>query len=238
MLIEFPRTRHALHRRAPDVEAALSEGRAACAKSHPGGTCFAESRPYTERFKEKCMIRPRLAAVCFLTLGLLAANGQAPAGSKSVLLEAVEAAGDATTLNNWRSIYGSVSKTQATSRELGITVRNMSALPGEFDIEWYFVAKPAAGTRRFLYDKGEKHVSLKPSAFEKFAVESRELTNHRYNSAFSGYSYKSGDKSDGWILRARVGEEIVRVKASNPQLEQLVGNKEEFKKFVEAMRKP
>lgn len=179
------------------------------------------------------------AGVCLLILFCwpALAQAQAPGASKSVFIDVAEAAGDAKTLDRWRSYYGSVSQTKASTRQLGLTVRNMSAVPGEFEIEWYFVGKPAAGTRRFLYDKGTKRVSLAPGTFEKFAVESKELTNHRYNSVYSGYSYKSGDKADGWIIRAKVGEEVVRVKASSPQLEQLEKNKAEFDRFVESMRK-
>jgi hypothetical protein len=179
------------------------------------------------------------AGVLFMMLvvGAFPLWGQQPGGSKSVYIEVVEAAGNAATLDSWRSVYGSNSRTQAATRELGITVRNMSAAPGQFEIEWYFVGKPANGTRRFLYDKGSRRVSLQPGALEKFAIESKELTNYRYHSVYSGYSYKSGDKADGWILRAKVGDEVVRVKASNPQLEQLEKNKAEFAKFVADMRK-
>jgi hypothetical protein len=163
---------------------------------------------------------------------------QAPATSRSVFIDAVESAGDSRTTNNWRTYDGSYSKTKVASRELAITIRNMSALPGQFSIEWYFVGKPANGTRRFLYDKGEKQVTLTPSSFEKFSVESKDLTSKAVRDSYYyyGYNYKSGDRPDGWIIRAKVGDDVVRVKASSPQLEQLEKNKEEFAKFVEKQK--
>src|ERR1700712_389961 len=96
-----------------------------------------------------------LAVLCF---GLvLSARGQAPGTtSKSVFLDVVESTGSSKTINHWRDVSGAYSQTKTSTRELGITVRNMSALPGDFEIEWYFFGKPAAGTGRFLYDKGSK----------------------------------------------------------------------------------
>ncbi len=165
-------------------------------------------------------------------------HSQQAATSKSVFIEAVESTGGSQTTDHWRSVYGGYNKTRTATRELGITIRNMSALPGQFDIEWYFVGKPASGGRRFLYDKGSKQILLEPGKFERFAVESKELSSRSVRDYYySGYNYKSGDKADGWIIRAKVGEEVVRVKASNPQLEQLEKNKEEFARFVDSGRK-
>ena len=177
----------------------------------------------------------------FLTVlaSLLAVSSllaQVPASSKSVFIDAVESTGDSKTINNWRYSDGSYNKTKVATRELNITVRNMAALPGQFTIEWFFVGKPATGTRRFLYDKGERNVTLAPNAFDKVSVESKELTSNTIRDTFyTGYSYKSGDKPDGWIVRAKVGDEIVRVKTSSPQLEQLHSNKDEFDKLVGKM---
>ncbi len=146
----------------------------------------------------------------------------------------MEGNGDSKTTNNFRSYDGSYSKTRTATRELAITVRNMSAIPGKFTIEWFFVGKPANGTRRFLYDQGTREVTLGPSAFEKFPVESKELSSQTSRDTYYSfnYSYKSGDRPDGWIIRAKVGDDVVRVKASNAQLEQLESNKEEFAKFI------
>jgi hypothetical protein len=111
----------------------------------------------------------------------------------------------------------------------------MSALPGEFQIEWYFFGKPANGTGRFLYDKGSKKVMLAPGATEKVSIDSKELSNHTYRGDgyyWYGYNYTSGDKADGWIIRAKVGEEVVRLKASNPVLEQLSQNPDAFAKLT------
>ncbi len=183
-----------------------------------------------------------LAVLCtLLAVGSAWAQAPVPASgaggsSKSVFIDASESTGDSKTTNNWRYSDGSYSKTKVATRELNITVRNMSALPGQFTVEWFFVGKPSSGTRRFLYDKGQRNVTLAPSAFEKISVESKELTSNSVRDYYYyGYSYKSGDKPDGWIIRAKVGDEVVRVKTSSPQLDQLESNKAEFERFVGTM---
>jgi hypothetical protein len=176
------------------------------------------------------------AAVLGIVAFISPVCAQAPATSRSVFLEAMESAGDSKTTNNWRTYSGSYDKTKVATRELAITVRNMSqTLPGKFTIEWYFIGKPTNGTRRFLYDQGNKEITLAPSAFEKIAVESKELSSRTVRDSYYysyGYNYKSGDKPDGWIIRAKVNGEVVRVKASSPQLELLEKNKAEFEQFV------
>ena len=167
------------------------------------------------------MKSPGLLAA-LLYVAIFTAEGQAQATSKSVFLDVVESTGNSKTVNHWRDISGNYSQTKTSSRELNVTVRNMSAAPGEFEIEWYFFGKPASGSGRFLYDKGSKKVALAPSAFEKIAIDSKELSNRTVRDYYYyGYNYTSGDKADGWIIRAKVGGEVVRVKASNALLEQL-----------------
>ena len=184
-----------------------------------------------------------LLVLCFVAI--FPVQGQVPqippqaappaAMSRSVFLDAVESTGSSKTINHWRDISGAYSQTKTSSRELSITARNMSALPGEFEIEWYFFGKPASGSGRFLYDKGSKKLTLAPNASEKFAIDSKELSNHTTRGDYYyyyGYTYNSGDKADGWVIRAKVGEEVVRVKASNAVLEQLTANAEAFTKLT------
>jgi hypothetical protein len=170
--------------------------------------------------------------VLFL-LAICHAPGQTPAASKSVFLDAVESTGNAKTVVHGRDVYGGYNQTRTSSRALAITVRNMSALPGEFEIEWYFFGKPASGTGRFLYDKGSQKVSIAPGAFQKVSVDSKELSAHTVRDYYYwGYNYTSGDKADGWIIRAKVGDEVVRVKASSALLEQMTADKEAFARLT------
>ena len=187
------------------------------------------------------MLRMKTSLLLFVVtaFAILPARAQAPAASKSASVDVAESNGSAATLDSWTSAYGSFDKTKATTRALGITVRNMSATaPGDFEVEWFFFGKPANGSKRFLYDKGSQRLTVKPSAFEKFAVASKELTSQRYHSAYSGYTSHSGDKADGWIVRVKSGGEVIRVKGSNAQLEQLEKDKPGFEAMLKNMRTP
>lgn len=72
--------------------------------------------------------------------------GQAPALSKSAAIDVADNAGDSTTLDRWRSVYGSNSRTTATVRELTINVRNMSGtLPGHIRCRVVFRRQESRG---------------------------------------------------------------------------------------------
>ena len=179
---------------------------------------------------------PLLAIVLF---SVPPAHAQAPATSKSATLDVAESQGNAATLARWASSYGSFDKTKAITRALGITVRNMSTnTPGDFEIEWFFFGKPAGGGKRFLYDKGSQRLAMKPSAMEKFVAGSKELVSARYHSAYSGYTYHSGQKADGWIVRVKSGDEVIRVKGSDAQMEQLEHDKVGFEAMRKTLRTP
>ena len=200
---------------------------------------WTERRCQTVRFFPT-MPRMKTSLLLFTAAALAVppARAQEQAASKSATVDVVESNGNAATLDSWVSAYGSFDKTKATTRALGITVRNMSAsAPGDFEIEWFFFGKPANGGKRFLYDKGAQRLAVKPSAFEKFAVASKELTSERYHSAGTGYTYHSGDKADGWIVRVKSGGEVIRVKGSSVQFEQLEHDKAGFELMLKNMRK-
>jgi len=163
---------------------------------------------------------------------LVGAPAQTPQTSRSATIDVEERAGNANALNSWRSVYGSSERTLAMTRNYTIVVRNLSAQPGEFDVEWFLVAKPAGGSRRFVYDRGQRHVSLKGGAFEKLVVAGKELSNYRYHSAVSDRTWKSGTKADGWVVRVKADGEVIRIKTSDPQLEQMVKKPEEFDRFI------
>ena len=77
-----------------------------------------------------------------------------------------------------------------------------------------------------------------PGAFQKLPVDSKELSNHTVRDYYwYGYTYSSGDKADGWVIRAKVGEEVVRVKASNPLLEQMASDPDGFTKLTSKTKK-
>ena len=80
-----------------------------------------------------------LALFASALLAAVPAYAQAPAVSKSATVDVVESNGNAALLDSWAGTYGSFEKTKATTRALGITVRNMSAAAGGFRIRFLHV---------------------------------------------------------------------------------------------------
>ena len=177
----------------------------------------------------------RLELLLVLFVGaVLTVRAQDTTSSRSVFLDVVESTGNSKTVNHWRDISGNYSQTKTSSKDLDVTLRNMSPnLPGDFEVEWYFFGKPASGSGRFLYDKGSKKITIAPSASEKVPVESKELSAHTVRDNYwYGYSYTSGDKADGWIIRVKAGGEVVRVMDSSPLLEQAAADPAAFDKLT------
>ena len=76
-------------------------------------------------------------------------------------------------------------------------------------------------------------------ASEKLPIESKELSAHSIRDYYYyGYRYTSGDKADGWILRVKAGDELVRVKGSSPLLEQAAADEAAFTKLTKNTQTP
>lgn len=156
--------------------------------------------------------------------------------SKMVALDATTDIEKQDTNYNWVKPSGRYKKTTETTTALTITARNASpSLDGEFTIEWWFVAKKLHGSTngfgQFAQSNGSKTISLKAGTSEVVVAESdpeKLVTKHKIHHPTHEY----GKKVEGWIVRAKVGDEVVRVKASTPMLEAMASNKIEFDKFV------
>ena len=84
-------------------------------------------------------MKTSLAILVTVLLSALPARAQAPATSKSATVDVVESNGNAALLDSWAGTYDFFEKTKATTRALGITVRNMSAAAGGFRIRFLHV---------------------------------------------------------------------------------------------------
>ena len=157
------------------------------------------------------------------------ASSPAPAAqSRSVYLDVKAATGGSSSVN-WRSYYGSSSRTDVKSTQLEIRLRNMAHVPGSFTLEWIFFGRN--GARRFIYDVGTEAVELPGGGTETTGAVSEELESSRYRSYY-GYSYRSGDRPDGWLVLAKIGDEVIRSKGSSPQIEALGQSKPQLEKLL------
>lgn len=152
--------------------------------------------------------------------------------SQSVFLDVKDLGTNLASNENWRSVWGSYSKSVTRARGLEISLRNPAKVPGEYVVDWYFFATSVRGGKRFLFDRDSKAITLPPGGIQKATVISDTLKSHTTRYAYDYYyynsSYKSGTKPEGWIVTVSVGGKVIRVKTSGAQLDELYKKTDEF----------
>ena len=167
---------------------------------------------------------------------------------------------EAKTVANWggqtidrsAGATGSSSVTKKVTREsrpvIELQVRNVSRRPGLAHMDWFFVAQSVSGGGLFVWDKGERDVSLDAGAERAETIESSGLDQATKTETHgervtvpgssgrspAGYSYsrgpttvitpvtsqeRSGARPNGWIVRMFVEGKLVKVQASSNPLE-------------------
>jgi hypothetical protein len=161
--------------------------------------------------------------------------------SQSVFLDVKDLGTNLSSNANWRSVWGSYSKDTKRARGLEISLRNPAKIPGEYLVSWYFFATSVRGGKRFLFDLDKKNITLGPGGSEKATVISDTLqsqtVHYAYDDYYYNYHYKSGNKPEGWIVTVSVAGNVIRVKTSGAQLEELYKKTEEFQAMLEAVGK-
>jgi hypothetical protein len=125
--------------------------------------------------------------------------------------------GDLTT-NNWQTTWGSYDRDHHQTKNLRITVRDVTRRVPKAQLLVYFVARPLRTGTRFIYS----HRSL-PVVFGNRIEITEELPapsikSNEQNYALSGRRYSSGAVMDGWIVIGRVGSQVFDARASSQTL--------------------
>ena len=127
------------------------------------------------------------------------------------------------------NISGQATKTRIRNSRntLEILVRNLGRAEETAHLEWYFLAKDVGSGNTYVWHQDWHDFTLLPSAQSKELAESENLVTTAvrtlsYHSTGSTYSQEvvTGGRSVGWIVRMLVGDKLVKVRASNPALEQ------------------
>ena len=129
-------------------------------------------------------------------------------------------------------------ETNKQSESVQVSVRNFGQLPDTVQVEWYFVAAPAAHNtldKQFIYDQGTKSVTIAPGATETFPVDSKEIASQikrhnqvhldkkgNFHSEHSGKEKEVGAVLDGWMVRVVADGRALDAKASKDQLMDIV----------------
>ena len=138
----------------------------------------------------------------------------------------------------------SKSSSQSSAPRNRVQVSNFGAMPEEATVEWYVFAKEAATPGRhaqqaapYVHEKGSEKITVDPrKTVELFfqpspivaitkksssSMTERSPANGGVTTQLSSSLETSGEKFVGWIVRLKVGEDLVAVRASNPALEEM-----------------
>ena len=135
--------------------------------------------------------------------------------------------------NTARTSDGQIAKTRVRNSQttLEIQVRNLARETDTAHFDWFFVAKSVITENTYVWDKGERDVPVPAASQKKETVESEELaatvtrttSGSSSSSSSKGYTSekKSGSRPYGWIVRMSVGGQVVKVQASNSELDKI-----------------
>jgi hypothetical protein len=144
----------------------------------------------------------------FALLILLLVIGASSGYAGSLSLEAHEIGTGSATYTNWADDYGGFDRDYSRSKEILVTVHDLSRNAASFDITVYFIARPTVPpadvgqviAHPFVYDRIETSQNLNGALEVKGTFPSRTLAANAQNYPLIGRSHASGADMDGWIV--------------------------------------
>jgi hypothetical protein len=152
-----------------------------------------------------------------LFLGLLFAGAFVTrAGAQS--LEAHEVGTGDSTMHNWETTWGSYDRDHHQTKNLRITVRDVTRQVREAQVLVYFVARPLPTGNRFIYSHRSLPVVFGNRMEITGEIPAPSIKSNEQNYALSGRRCSSGAVMDGWIVIGRVGSHVFDARASSQTL--------------------
>jgi hypothetical protein len=134
-----------------------------------------------------------------------------------------------------------------------VKVHNLAPQPASAHFDWFFVASGLNGRGRYVWDQGERDVSLLAGGDQTETIESRPVEQHTINETHlqttittmsDGSTYttqhpvssqqRTGSRPDGWIVRMFVGGVLVKVQASTAVFEQVARDQAQLDYLLKA----
>jgi hypothetical protein len=150
-------------------------------------------------------------------LGLLFA-GTLATRAEAQSLEAHEVGTGDSTIDNWATTWGSYDRDHHQTKNLRITVRDVTRRVREAQLLVYFVARPLPTGNRFIYSHRALPVVFGNRIEITGEIPAPSIKSNEQNYALSGRRYSSGAVMDGWIVIGRVGSQVFDARASSQAL--------------------
>src|ERR1700677_133197 len=197
---------------------------------------------------------PRLFCLSF-ALGSTLAIAQLPSAGPvqhSLMLdvETMSAGGSTKTTGLPQGIAGTSTQTRDHTTTLQITIKNFGKAADQVDVEWYFIGRQTTNHhdgKDFVFDSGNKTITVQPAGFEKFAQISKAAQTAKVTTtkttmvnvpSAGGVSRQVADSSTteseggtrlvGWVVRILADGKVLDARGSDFKYEDIAKDPDKF----------
>ena len=146
-------------------------------------------------------------------------------GRNNVTIRAQQKSGGSSTDYSYRTSWGSYVRTVTSTRDIEVTVNQPRKEKQPLKLEFFFVIK---GDKRYAKQAG----SLDLPEGEGSAIFSTSSKRGQERWVYLGFREGSGERIEGWLVRALKGDEIVGIAASSPSLEELAAQPQKLRALL------
>jgi hypothetical protein len=126
-------------------------------------------------------------------------------------------------------------QTHQSKIRLEVHMHNMGVAPANVRLEWFFVAKDVNSKREYIWDNGQmdtaltggadhlemlESTNLTQTSEQQFSTQARTVLGQTQVTQISSADH-SGGQPAGWIVRMWAGDQLVRVRGSSSNFEDI-----------------
>jgi hypothetical protein len=149
-------------------------------------------------------------------------------GRENVTIQAQHKRGGSSSDYDYRASWGSYSKTVISTKEIEVTIKQHRKEKQPLIVEFFFIIKGESG--RFAQQAGV----LELPEGEGTATFSTSSKQDRARYVYLGIRERSGDRIEGWLVRALNRGRVLGIAASSPSFEELASRPDKLKPMVAA----
>ena len=149
-------------------------------------------------------------------------------GRDNVTVRAQHKSGSSSSDYSYRSRWGSYARTVTSTKDIEVTITQPRNEKQPLKLEFFFVIK--GDSKRYAKQAG----MLDLPQGEGSAVFSTTAKQGQQRWVFLGFHERSGERIEGWLVRALNNDRIIGIAASSPSLEELAAYPEKLKGLLTA----
>jgi hypothetical protein len=148
-------------------------------------------------------------------------------GRENVTIRGQQVSGSSPTDYSYRTHWGSYNRMVTSFKDIEVTIVQPRKEKHPLKLEFFFVIK---GDNRYAKKAGEADF---PEG-EGSAIFSTSTRQSQSRYVYIGFYGRSGEKVEGWLVRALKGDQIIGVAGSAPSLEETAASPERLNALVAA----